>query len=135
MSGFFFLIIRRPPRSTRTDTLFPYTTLFRSLTQAPSYTLNAAAQYTANTSAGDFTLRGAFITVGRSYFSPYNFSYILSQPAYSKVNAFLIYQCTSGKWLSSLCARNLMIGSAHLLTPFTNSPLLFRLLLFFYYFF
>src|SRR3546814_11820997 len=27
---FFFLIIRRPPRSTRTDTLFPYTTLLRS---------------------------------------------------------------------------------------------------------
>src|SRR3546814_19103258 len=26
----FFLMIRRPPRSTRTDTLFPYTTLFRS---------------------------------------------------------------------------------------------------------
>src|SRR3546814_20493945 len=29
---FFFLMIRRPPRSTRTDTLFPYTTLFRSET-------------------------------------------------------------------------------------------------------
>src|SRR3546814_19404893 len=27
---FFFLMIRLPPRSTRTDTLFPYTTLFRS---------------------------------------------------------------------------------------------------------
>src|SRR3546814_982796 len=27
---FFFVMIRRPPRSTRTDTLFPYTTLFRS---------------------------------------------------------------------------------------------------------
>src|SRR3546814_19412153 len=31
-SFFFFLMIRRPPRSTRTDTLFPYTTLFRSFT-------------------------------------------------------------------------------------------------------
>src|SRR3546814_19068810 len=29
----FFLMIRRPPRSTRTDTLFPYTTLFRSRRQ------------------------------------------------------------------------------------------------------
>src|SRR3546814_10474028 len=27
----FFLVIRRPPRSTPTETLFPYTTLFRSL--------------------------------------------------------------------------------------------------------
>src|SRR3546814_15959342 len=32
----FFLMIRRPPISTRTDTLFPYTTLFRSL---PALTL------------------------------------------------------------------------------------------------
>src|SRR3546814_14340842 len=28
---FCFLMIRRPPRSTRSDTLFPYTTLFRSV--------------------------------------------------------------------------------------------------------
>src|SRR3546814_14562070 len=28
---FFLLMVRRPPRATRTDTLFPYTTLFRSL--------------------------------------------------------------------------------------------------------
>src|SRR3546814_3685135 len=32
---FFFLMIRRPPRSTRTDTLFPYTTLFRSRKRQP----------------------------------------------------------------------------------------------------
>src|SRR3546814_20575647 len=30
--SFFFLMIRQPPRSKRTDTLFPYTTLFRSNT-------------------------------------------------------------------------------------------------------
>src|SRR3546814_2192511 len=30
VSFIFFLMLRRPPRSTRTDTLFPYTTLFRS---------------------------------------------------------------------------------------------------------
>src|SRR3546814_6807156 len=35
-SFFFFLMIRRPPRSTRTDTLFPYTTLFRSLIDLPT---------------------------------------------------------------------------------------------------
>src|SRR3546814_6401576 len=33
---FFFLMIRRPPRSTRTDTLFPYTTLFRSGRRHPA---------------------------------------------------------------------------------------------------
>src|SRR3546814_8137787 len=31
MYYFFFLMILRPPRSTRTDTLFPYTTIFRSM--------------------------------------------------------------------------------------------------------
>src|SRR5881296_4257072 len=32
---FFFLMIRRPPRSTRCCTLFPYTTLFRSARPRP----------------------------------------------------------------------------------------------------
>src|SRR3546814_21138467 len=37
MCIFFFLMILRPPRSTRTDTLFPYTTLFRSrITAGPA---------------------------------------------------------------------------------------------------
>src|SRR3546814_2135392 len=31
-------MIRRPPRSTRTDTLFPYTTLFRSITEPTQQT-------------------------------------------------------------------------------------------------
>src|SRR3546814_21177046 len=46
----FFLMIRRPPRSTRTDTLFPYTTLFRSgrlvnlgvATGHPSFVMSAS---------------------------------------------------------------------------------------------
>src|SRR3546814_19150052 len=40
---FFFLMIRRPPRSTRTDTLFPYTTLFRSPACRHSSHASAAA--------------------------------------------------------------------------------------------
>src|SRR3546814_2484337 len=39
---FFFLMIRRPPRSTRTDTLFPYTTLFRSLGESHGLAAEAA---------------------------------------------------------------------------------------------
>src|SRR3546814_18884381 len=40
---FFFLMFRRPPRSTRTYTLFPYTTLFRSQTkQAAASAIEAA---------------------------------------------------------------------------------------------
>src|SRR3546814_11767517 len=39
----FFLMIRRPPRSTRTDTLFPYPTLFRSVSQRPPQRMLVAA--------------------------------------------------------------------------------------------
>src|SRR3546814_13148891 len=52
----FFLMIRRPPRSTRTDTLFPYTTLFRS----------CATKYRLKTSAGGFTILGTCESAGRS---------------------------------------------------------------------
>src|SRR3546814_14888678 len=41
----FLLMIRRPPRSTRTDTLFPYTTLFRSL--ACAAIVSASVQHPA----------------------------------------------------------------------------------------
>src|SRR3546814_5446398 len=41
---FFFLMIRRPPRSTRTDTLFPYTTLFRSRKSATSSTTSSPSR-------------------------------------------------------------------------------------------
>src|SRR3546814_4827525 len=39
----FFLIIRRPPSSTRTDTLFPYTTLFRSKVAVPDLAVDIYA--------------------------------------------------------------------------------------------
>src|SRR3546814_13920910 len=56
--SFFFLMIRRPPRSTRTDTLFPYTTLFRSKgpvvasTQRRGETSGGAATANSTTSPG-----------------------------------------------------------------------------------
>src|SRR3546814_14111283 len=40
-------MIRRPPRSTRTDTLFPYTTLFRSPSFAPDVVERAKARFGA----------------------------------------------------------------------------------------
>src|SRR3546814_4464330 len=38
-------MIRRPPRSTRTDTLFPYTTLFRSIIRVCSQTEKACSRF------------------------------------------------------------------------------------------
>src|SRR3546814_7498344 len=63
----FFLMIRRPPRSTRTDTLFPSTTLFRSYEK---YGISARAIYTYRSQYfdGDITnglsLRPVSIPVG-----------------------------------------------------------------------
>src|SRR3546814_7972907 len=42
-------MIRRPPRSTRTDTLFPYTTLFRSFLPSPIVMASAIAAVTKRT--------------------------------------------------------------------------------------
>src|SRR3546814_4422588 len=53
---FCFLMIRRPPRSTRTDTLFPYTTLFRSRRKRASLTVQSrAAQFTCGIMLKDLT--------------------------------------------------------------------------------
>src|SRR3546814_13284189 len=59
---FFFLMIRRPPRSTRTDTLFPYTTLFRSLS-GPVAPPNNSAE-TRHARAVDVELLARAIGVG-----------------------------------------------------------------------
>src|SRR3546814_20079385 len=49
---FFFLMIRLPPRSTRTDTLFPYTTLFRSSHGEPPWRREHPAQATRHGQPG-----------------------------------------------------------------------------------
>src|SRR3546814_14306078 len=52
----FFLIRRRPPRSTRTDTLFPYTTLFRSVDMADAFPV--AARQRDGIGAGEGRMAG-----------------------------------------------------------------------------
>src|SRR3546814_1898379 len=52
-------MIRRPPRSTRTDTLFPYTTLFRSGRRAARlYAAHAAVQRLCAETAADLGAAG-----------------------------------------------------------------------------
>src|SRR3546814_5379649 len=68
---FFFLMIRRPPRSTRTDTHFPYTTLFRSPGQAwpvpsahdPSAPRSGPDSHARNPAASRFPSWGAFPSI------------------------------------------------------------------------
>src|SRR3546814_14028549 len=63
-------MIRRPPRSTRTDTLFPYTTLFRSdieslfRKEAPRLTRDFRARLRDGDDPGDFVQESCFRLVG-----------------------------------------------------------------------
>src|SRR3546814_15357912 len=63
---FFFLMIRRPPRSTRTETLFPYTTLFRSVVLRAISGEKTAFAY-SDTLSADALLSSARVvrTIGR----------------------------------------------------------------------
>src|SRR3546814_2614536 len=57
-------MIRRPPRSTRTDTLFPYTTLFRSKTSllaSMSVTLTKSPAATATPSSSSTPALGSVV--------------------------------------------------------------------------
>src|SRR3546814_20611945 len=66
---FFFLMIRRPPRSTRTDTLFPYTTLFRSLPRSTITTTIQALERQLRTKLLNRTTRRLSLTPdGASYY-------------------------------------------------------------------
>src|SRR3546814_7997176 len=57
---FFVLMIRRPPRSTRTDTLFPYTTLFRSCRPlACPIPLSVKSSFRHSLPWGSFSLPGS----------------------------------------------------------------------------
>src|SRR3546814_12419560 len=57
-------MIRRPPRSTRTDTLFPYTTLFRSRIEPADAQELALAEIAADLHAGDALERFGDVLLG-----------------------------------------------------------------------
>src|SRR3546814_1344362 len=63
---FFFLRTPRPPRSTRTDTLFPYTTLFRS----PTSPMSAISKIGASPSLLMATIVPASLTPVRCWIAP-----------------------------------------------------------------
>src|SRR3546814_11223132 len=56
-------MIRRPPRSTRTDTLFPYTTLFRSLSSSPTSAVGGVAVRRAQVEAHGLAGHGGQVAV------------------------------------------------------------------------
>src|SRR3546814_9216312 len=99
-------MIRRPPRSTRTDTLFPYTTLFRYDPPVRSPSIAALAFYDAE--SGILYMKGDASDV--------------DWPAAFHALFAPLEQLSHGTDMKQ-------IGRAHVCTPVPNAHLVFRLLL------
>src|SRR3546814_10931731 len=85
----FFLMLRRPPRSTRTDTLFPYTTLVRPRLNpfiAASITENSATPR-QQTAKGRARERGAVMGTGNGLFRRFRLSGIGGDRKSTRLNS------------------------------------------------
>src|SRR3546814_6738203 len=96
---------RRPPRSTRTDTLFPYTTLFRSPTRSPDWAGNIGATYVADLGDQTLTLTGDAIYTS-SYYGAEALSPGSYQPDFWRLNASARFDVGNGATVG-LVGRNL----------------------------
>src|SRR3546814_1230296 len=128
---------RRPPRSTRTDTLFPYTTLFRS-TLAGALLLLASAPVDAapRKGASEETVKPDFSSIetagaAKALAAQGRLVRVLLFPAEvggRAVREYMIYITPE-----AAAARELVIGTqigrAHVWTPVTNAHLVCSLLL------
>src|SRR3546814_17278356 len=92
-------MIRRPPRSTRTDTLFPYTTLFRSPALRAEYIDVDDKMFPRRGNGGSLVLRGGVEGAG-------------SDASFAQVHA-------RASWFQGLGARHRMIVSGEIGTTFT----------------
>src|SRR3546814_4469049 len=107
---FSFLMMRRQPGSTRTDTLFPYTTLFRSMS-GPNFSLVVLP---ATSIASVVDSSAVVSAIGTSW----NQDPSLPGCRPMRTNCALMYSTVFSQ-----------IGRAHVCTPVTNAQLVCRLLL------
>src|SRR3546814_4116114 len=139
---------RRPPRSTRTDTLFPYTTLFRSLVgdedENESVESSAARELEEETGyrAGSVEVLGEFASSPGMTSETFHLvratglqktgdgggidgeNITVHRVPLGEIAAFIASRRADG------CAADAKpIGRAHVCTPVTNAPLVCRLLL------
>src|SRR3546814_2275620 len=123
-------MIRRPPRSTRTDTLFPYTTLFRSNPDSKVLGLVSYAWAGFGAAFGPVVLisllwkrmtrNGALVgmLVGA-----------VTVVVWKEFIGLGLYEIIPGFILASIAIYVVKIGRAHVCTPVTNAHLVCRLLL------
>src|SRR3546814_7591220 len=120
-------MIRRPPRSTRTDTLFPYTTLFRSFLIGASASVMAILVASA-TLLPDYTF---FLLL----LGPVKLKYIalvlviFDFLSIARTNPGGMIAYTGGALFSFLFIRQLQIGKAHVCSPVITENLVYSLLL------
>src|SRR3546814_12624354 len=114
-------MIRRPPRSTRTDTLFPYTALFRSavlggygttpcvlagrrLPQAPEFSYTLGVNYALETELGLFEFNATDGYKSHVFWEPNN---RLRQEGFHVVNASLTWKPLDSGFSLQVYGRNL----------------------------
>src|SRR3546814_11317939 len=99
-------MIRRPPRSTRTDTLFPYTTLFRSCSRAP--------QQPPVSGSGSMKA-GGYVSLNRDACLPAN---LIDRPSIlgsfeDERDLLIAHPTLLHPWLPSHCTRQTYSGISH----------------------
>src|SRR3546814_5075568 len=102
-------MIRRPPRSTRTDTLFPYTTLFRSASML-AIAMPLVADWEGRTNSPHWD------KIGKVWDVCYGDTKV-------EMRTYADAEC------KAMLSKRLEIGRAHVRTPVTNAHLVCRLLL------
>jgi iron complex outermembrane receptor protein len=99
------------------------------LTQAPTVTVNAGAQYSWPVGRGDLLLRGELNYTSRVYFTAFNVDSV-GQAANVKFNAFLTWTKGDGHWSATAFVRNIgdkvtkangLVSSAVYGSPITGS--------------
>src|SRR3546814_10648274 len=125
-------MIRRPPRSTRTDTLFPYATLFRS------YALNVADGGEAEAGNdqlyggnGSDTIAGDALAIGgyNAYARSENDVDDQGDPGNDKIVSDVFPWSDGNDQVAGHAMAIAKIGTAHVCNPVTNTHLVCRLLL------
>src|SRR3546814_10834948 len=123
-------MIRRPPRSTRTDTLFPYTTLFRSLYPLRPGTLPYFALIRFIASPCSVAMKN-FPSLDADFPCPPHSPIVLSSFSSTFISLSLSYSLPSTSPPAFLCISLKQLLISHLFTPLSNSPSLFLFLLLF----
>src|SRR3546814_1382182 len=102
-------MIRRPPRSTRTDTLFPYTTLFRS-----QYNVGDAQKYLFGTRDADQMLQQAALSTVREQVGRSNLDTVLGAREALAVSARKMLQASLDAYRTGLLDRkSTRLNSSH----------------------